>query len=329
VVRFFLGGPRANPGRSVRPAQELFRRGGAWLDIAGDSGGTGRTTFTQPYPRTGRVPIRARTPRQRESVKHLPERLSRRNRNASGSCQAATRTQWSSMNLKCTVWNAGDCPALSVCIVAHVRHRAGWSAHSLAESEHLGALLMRLGVIVEGITWQAQSRTWCGRRQGRSASLRAPDVACLMETVAVGTAEPRRAHWPEHLRVGALRVVRWSGHYDQTVIFYRDIVGLRVLETFHDSYGLDGTILGLPGGPVHLEIVRLGEARYPAHGLDQLVFYLPDAAAQAGVVARLATAGVHPVAQIDYWEANGGVTYQDPDGREVVFASWIYEPPRS
>jgi hypothetical protein len=29
-------------------------------------------------------------------------------------------------------------------------------------------------------------------------------------------------------------------------------VGLPVLETFHASYGLDGTILGLPGGPVHL-----------------------------------------------------------------------------
>jgi len=30
-----------------------------------------------------------------------------------------------------------------------------------------------------------------------------------------------------------------------------------------------------------------------------------------------------------YWQANGGVTYQDPDGREVVFASWIYRPPPS
>jgi len=65
-----------------------------------------------------------------------------------------------------------------------------------------------------------------------------------------------------------------------------------------NSYGRDGTILDLPGGPVHLEIVRLGDAP-------------------------------QPVAQIDYWQANGGVTYQDPDGREVVFASWIYGPPRS
>ena len=57
------------------------------------------------------------------------------------------------------------------------------------------------------------------------------------------------------------------------------------------------------------------------------MFYLPDPDAHERVQARLAAAGVHPVQQIDYWEANGGVTYQDPDGREVVFASWIYRPP--
>jgi len=127
--------------------------------------------------------------------------------------------------------------------------------------------------------------------------------------------------------VGALRVVRWSARYDQTVAFYRDIIGLPALETFHDSYGLDGTILGLPGDPVHLEIGRSPDARHPAPGLDQRVFDLADAAAQERITARLAAAGVHPVAQIDYWQANGGLTYQDPDGRELVFASWIYRPP--
>jgi catechol 2,3-dioxygenase-like lactoylglutathione lyase family enzyme len=160
---------------------------------------------------------------------------------------------------------------------------------------------------------------WCGPPARRR-------LAWLLDTVAMDTPEPE-ARWPEHLPVGSLRVVRWSAHYDQTVSFYRDIIGLAVLETFHASYGLDGTILGLPGGAVHLEIVRLTDAPPLAPGLDQLVFYLPDTAAQERITTRLAEAGVRPVAQIAYWQANGGVTYQDPDGREVVFASWVYRPP--
>ena len=108
--------------------------------------------------------------------------------------------------------------------------------------------------------------------------------------------DPRQARWPAHLPAGALRVVWWSARYEETVTFYRDTIGLPVLETFHDSYGLDGTILGLPGGPVHLEIVRAGQASYPGGGLDQLVFYLPDAAAREHMQARLAAARARPVA---------------------------------
>ena len=105
----------------------------------------------------------------------------------------------------------------------------------------------------------------------------------------------RQARWPAHLPAGALRVVRWSGRYEETVTFYRDAIGLPVLETFDHRYGLDGTILGLPGGQVHLEIVRAGQASYPGGGLDQLVFYLPDAAAREQMEARLAAAGARPV----------------------------------
>ena len=103
--------------------------------------------------------------------------------------------------------------------------------------------------------------------------------------------------------------MRWSARYEETLAFYRDVIGLPVLEAFQESYGQDGTILGLPGGQVHLEIVRAGQASYPG-GLDQLVFYLPDEATRERVEARLAAAGARPVHQIDYWQANGGVTYQ-------------------
>jgi hypothetical protein len=90
----------------------------------------------------------------------------------------------------------------------------------------------------------------------------------------VHSSEPAR--WPEHLPAGELRVVRWSAHYDQTVIFYRDTIGPPVLETFHDSCGLDGTILALPGGPVHLEIVRPRETPPPAFGLLSTMTFQPS-----------------------------------------------------
>jgi catechol 2,3-dioxygenase-like lactoylglutathione lyase family enzyme len=130
--------------------------------------------------------------------------------------------------------------------------------------------------------------------------------------------------WPEHPPVGAVRVGRSSAHYDQAVHFYRDLVGLPVLDSFAGSYGEDGTIFGLPDTSMQLEIVRSAEPAVQADRINMLVLYLADAAAQERLVARMAAAGVEPTPQHPYWQANGGVTYQDPDGREVVFVSWVY-----
>jgi catechol 2,3-dioxygenase-like lactoylglutathione lyase family enzyme len=135
--------------------------------------------------------------------------------------------------------------------------------------------------------------------------------------------DPAR-RWPEHLPVGAVRVGRTSANYDQTVPFYRDLVGLPVLEHFEGSYGEDGTIFGLPDTSTQLEIVRSTGPARAVDRIDTLVFYLPDAAARERLVARMAAAGLEPAPQHPYWQANGGVTYRDPDGREVVFVSWVY-----
>ena len=87
------------------------------------------------------------------------------------------------------------------------------------------------------------------------------------------------SRWPEHLPVGAVRVGRTSADHDQTVQFYRDLVGLPVLESFKESFGEDGTIFGLPDTASHLEIVRSPEPAVPVDSIDfwqepcMLVYY--------------------------------------------------------
>ncbi|HXQ56488.1 MAG TPA: VOC family protein, partial [Actinomycetes bacterium] len=74
------------------------------------------------------------------------------------------------------------------------------------------------------------------------------------------------------------------------------------------------------------EIVRSAEPTVPVDRIDSLVFYLPDTAARERLMAA---AGLEPASQHPYWQANGGVTYRDPDGREVVFVSWVYGADRT
>ncbi len=132
--------------------------------------------------------------------------------------------------------------------------------------------------------------------------------------------------WPEHLRVGAFRFVRSSANFDATIAFYRDLVGLRVVDEFRGSYGEDGTIFGLPGTETHLEIVRAQTPAPEVDAFDQLVFYLSDQGAVDEATKKLLAGGVRPDAeQHPYWDENGGVTFHDPDGRGVIYVSWVYE----
>ncbi|MGH3916462.1 MAG: VOC family protein [Pseudonocardiaceae bacterium] len=135
---------------------------------------------------------------------------------------------------------------------------------------------------------------------------------------------PVAGTWPAHLAtIGAVRFARRSQHFEQSVAFYRDLVGLPVREVFRASYGTDGVIFGLPGASVTLEIVR-SEDPVPVDAHEQLCLYFPDRHARDDARQRLSAAGLQPVPSHPYWAATGAVTYHDPDGREVVFAPFVY-----
>jgi hypothetical protein len=130
--------------------------------------------------------------------------------------------------------------------------------------------------------------------------------------------------WPRELAsIGAIRFARRSAHFEPTVQFYRDLVGVPLYATFGDSYGSTGAIFGLPGSGLTFEIVKADEPVAVDAG-DQLCLYFPDATAQQQATARLAAAGLQPAESHPYWAATGAVTYRDPDGREVVFAPFIF-----
>jgi catechol 2,3-dioxygenase-like lactoylglutathione lyase family enzyme len=123
--------------------------------------------------------------------------------------------------------------------------------------------------------------------------------------------------------MGAIRFARRSSNFEETVRFYRELVGLPLYETFEASYGSNGAIFGLPSWNLTLEIVEAdGDVAVDQH--EQLCLYFPDEQAQQAAIARLQAAAQQPVEQHPYWEATGAVTYRDPDGREVVFAPFVF-----
>jgi hypothetical protein len=132
------------------------------------------------------------------------------------------------------------------------------------------------------------------------------------------------AVWPESLGgLGAIRLTRYYYHFKNAVRFYRDLVGLPVYETFEGSYGSDGVIFGMPGASLSFEIVMAdGPVAVDSH--EQICLYFPDADARERATARFREAGIEPVESQPCWAATGAVTYRDPDGRELVFAPFIY-----
>jgi catechol 2,3-dioxygenase-like lactoylglutathione lyase family enzyme len=135
---------------------------------------------------------------------------------------------------------------------------------------------------------------------------------------------PPRAEWPEELAsIGAIRFGRTYYHYEEAVRFFRDLVGLPLREQFQGSYGENGSIFGLPTSEFTFEVVE-GTEPTAISEYEALCLYFPDEAAKQAAMSRLKAAGIEPSESHPYWAATGGVTYRDPDDRQVIFAPFVY-----
>jgi catechol 2,3-dioxygenase-like lactoylglutathione lyase family enzyme len=123
-----------------------------------------------------------------------------------------------------------------------------------------------------------------------------------------------------------LRIARPTDNLPQVIRFYRDGLGLEVLDSFEDHQGFDGVMLGHAGWAYHLEFThhrghRVGRSPTEEH---LLVFYLPEEEEWRQAVDRLMSLGYEPVKSYNpYWDLQGK-TFKDADGYRVVLqgASW-------
>jgi catechol 2,3-dioxygenase-like lactoylglutathione lyase family enzyme len=127
--------------------------------------------------------------------------------------------------------------------------------------------------------------------------------------------------WPPELPVVGVRVARPTDRLEEVVAFYRDGLGLPVIDSFEGHAGYSGVMLGLPGASYYLEFTHheAGSA-CPAPPKDNLlVLYLSERTAMERLVGRLSALGYPPVPpENPYWSAEGRATIADPDGWRVV-----------
>jgi catechol 2,3-dioxygenase-like lactoylglutathione lyase family enzyme len=123
-----------------------------------------------------------------------------------------------------------------------------------------------------------------------------------------------------------LRVARPSDDLAALVKFYRDGLGLEVLNSFENHGGFDGVMLGQKGANYHFEFTRKAAHRAGKAPTEDnlLVFYLPDSEKWNAAVARLERAGYEPVKAFNPFWDQMGKTFEDPDGYRIVLqnSSW-------
>lgn len=123
----------------------------------------------------------------------------------------------------------------------------------------------------------------------------------------------------ERVRV---RIARATHRLDAVVAFYRDGLGLPVIESFLHHAGYSGVILGMPGG-AHLEFTQHEAARRaaPPDADDLLVFYLPTHAKVERLRRRLEYLGHRSVQPVNPYWLDKSVSFEDPDQWRVVLCA--------
>jgi catechol 2,3-dioxygenase-like lactoylglutathione lyase family enzyme len=131
---------------------------------------------------------------------------------------------------------------------------------------------------------------------------------------------------------GQIRIARPTSRIDEVVAFYRDGLGLEVIDGFHDHAGFTGVMVGLPGSDLHLEFTTHEDDEAHLVGLaptqdNLLVFYVESPQDFAAITERIQATGQPPVPPVNpYWSTIGALTFVDPDGWRVVVAPGPYQP---
>jgi catechol 2,3-dioxygenase-like lactoylglutathione lyase family enzyme len=120
--------------------------------------------------------------------------------------------------------------------------------------------------------------------------------------------------------VDQVRIARPTDRLAEVVSFYRDALGLEQIASFEGHAGYEGVMLALPGRRDHLEFTHhQSGSPCPAPTKDNLlVFYVADEGAIRQMAARLERHGHEEVEPENPYWAEGGLTFEDPDGWRVV-----------
>ena len=130
------------------------------------------------------------------------------------------------------------------------------------------------------------------------------------------------------MKIPTFRIVRPTDNPDALLPFYRDGLGLTVLDSFQDHDGFDAIIMGRENVPYHFAFTRTvkHQAGKAPTKENLLVFYLPDHAEWENAVERMKATGFVPVSAFNpYWDKKG-VTFEDPDGYSIVLQQTDWAP---